>query len=198
MRIKAKMLLPRKELDPQGNEIDPRQELIDKIVEYKRFKEAALKMSELEALRMLMFKRGNIQDELSKIGEEAGEGTEIQAVSLFRLMKAFEKVASRLHEKRHQPVHTVVQYDYTMEGSRKYMLELIKKERSLSFEKIFDVSENRIHAIFLFLNMLELIQQKYFSIITGTGINNFIIEYNEDRVDDIIPLEETFIDSSLN
>jgi segregation and condensation protein A len=111
MRIKAKMLLPRKELDAQGNEIDPRQELVDKILEYKRFKEAANKMSELEALRMLMVKRGNIQEELSKIGEESGEGTEIQAVSLFKLMKAFEKVATRLHEKRHQPVHTVVQYN---------------------------------------------------------------------------------------
>ncbi len=41
MRIKAKMLLPRKELDAQGNEIDPRQELVDKILEYKKFKEAS-------------------------------------------------------------------------------------------------------------------------------------------------------------
>ncbi|MEO6637540.1 MAG: segregation/condensation protein A [Ginsengibacter sp.] len=155
MRIKAKMLIPRKELDLEGNEIDPRQELIDKILEYKRFKEASLKMSEMEAVRMLMAKRGNIQDELSKIGDEAGEGTEIQTVSLFKLMKAFEKVAKRLQEKRHQPVHTVVQYDYTMQGSRKYMLDLVKKEQTVSFEKLFDISENRIHAIFLFLNMLE-------------------------------------------
>jgi segregation and condensation protein A len=198
MRIKAKMLLPRKELDAEGNEIDPRQELVDKILEYKRFKEAALKMSELEALRMLMVKRGNIQEELSKIGEESGEGTEIQAVSLFKLMKAFEKVASRLHEKRHRPVHTVVQYDYTMEGSRKYMLDLVKKERTLSFEKIFDISENRIHAIFLFLNMLELIQQKYFLIMIGEGINNFIIEYNDERQEDVILPQETIIDASLN
>jgi len=198
MRIKAKMLLPRKELDLEGKEIDPRQELIDKILEYKRFKEAALKMSELEALRMLMAKRGNIQDELSKIGEESGEGTEIQAVSLFKLMKAFEKVAQRLHEKRHQPVHTVVQYDYTMEGSRKYMLDLVKNERSLSFEKIFDIAENRIHAIFLFLNMLELIQQKYISIIMGTGINNFIIEFNEERKEDASPVPEIISIHSLN
>ena len=198
MRIKAKMLLPRKELDAQGNEIDPRQELVDKILEYKRLKEAANKMSELEALRMLMVKRGNIQEELSKIGEESGEGTEIQAVSLFKLMKAFEKVATRLHEKRHQPVHTVVQYNYTMEGSRKYMLELVKNERTLSFEKIFDIAENRIHAIFLFLNMLELIQQKYLSIIIGEGVNNFIIEYNEDRVEEAVLKEPTVIDPSLN
>ena len=198
MRIKAKMLLPRKELDQQGNEIDPRQELIDKILEYKKFKEAAIKMSELEALRMLMVKRGNIQEELFKIGEEAGEGTEIQAVSLFKLMKAFEKVAQRLHEKRNRPVHTVVQYDYTMEGSRAFMLDIVKKEKSISFEKIFEQCENRIHAIFLFLNMLELIQQKYFFIIMGHGINNFIIEYNSERVEDPLPVPELVINPSLN
>lgn len=198
MRIKAKMLLPRKELDAEGNEIDPRQEFVDKILEYKKFKEASAKMSEMEALRMLMVKRGNIQEELASIGEEAGEGTEIQAVSLFKLMKAFEKVASRLHDKRHQPVHTVVQYEYTMEGSRKYMLDLIKKARSLSFEKIFNVAENRIHAIFLFLNMLELIQQKYLSILTGEGVNNFIIEYNEGGEDDNFLKQEIIVDASLN
>src|SRR3978361_672077 len=75
MRIKAKMLLPRKELDQQGNEIDPRQELIDKILEYKKFKQAAAQMQEMEAMRMLVVKRGNLQDELSKIGDEASEGT---------------------------------------------------------------------------------------------------------------------------
>ncbi|MEJ7672756.1 MAG: segregation/condensation protein A [Chitinophagaceae bacterium] len=102
MRIKAKMLLPRKEIDQEGNEIDPRQELIDKILEYKKFKQAALEMQQMEALRMMMVKRGNLTNELAKIGEESGEGTEIQNVTLFRLMKAFERVAQRLHEKRHQ------------------------------------------------------------------------------------------------
>ncbi|HEX7457814.1 MAG TPA: chromosome segregation protein ScpA, partial [Ginsengibacter sp.] len=116
----------------------------------------------------------------------------------FKLMKAFERVASRLHEKRHQPVHTVVQYDYTMEGSRKYMLDLVKKEHTISFEKIFDVSENRIHAIFLFLNMLELVQQKYFFIIMGEGINNFIIEYNNEREEDTEIVEQAIIDPLQN
>ncbi|MFZ1311842.1 MAG: segregation/condensation protein A, partial [Chitinophagaceae bacterium] len=95
MRIKAKMLLPRKELDAQGNEIDPRQELINKILEYKRFKEASAQMAEMEALRMLMVKRGNIQKELSQIGEETGEGTEIQNITLFKLMRAFEKAMQK-------------------------------------------------------------------------------------------------------
>ncbi len=184
MRIKAKMLLPRKELDAAGNEIDPRQELIDKILEYKKFKEASAKMAEMEAMRQLMFKRGNVQRELSQIGEEAGEGTEIQAVTLFKLMKAFEKVVHRLHEKNNRPVHTVIQYNYTMEGIREYMLDTAREHKNLSFEKIFEVAENRIHAIFLFLNMLELVQQKYLAILIGEGRNNFIIEFNENREED--------------
>src|ERR1044072_6597868 len=66
-RIKARMLLPRKELDAQGNEIDPRNELINKILEYKKFKQAAAEMSALESLRMLSVKRGNLRQELFKI-----------------------------------------------------------------------------------------------------------------------------------
>jgi segregation and condensation protein A len=194
MRIKAKMLLPRKELDASGNEIDPRQELIDKILEYKRFKEASQKMSEMEALRMMMVKRGNIHEELTAIGEEASEGTEIQTVTLFKLMKAFEKVAQRLHDKNHQPVHTVISYNYTMEGTRKFVLNLIQSEQTVSFEKIFDLCEDRIHAIFIFLNILELTQQNYITIISGSGTNNFILEYNEERPADDI----TAIDPSKN
>lgn len=185
MRIKAKMLLPRKELDALGNEIDPRQELIDKILEYKKFKEAATQMAEMEAMRMLVVKRGNLQKEISQIGEEAGEGTEIQTVTLFKLMKAFEKVIQKLHDRNNRPVHTVVQYEYTMEGSREFMLTVCKEEKMVSFEKIFETCENRIHAIFLFLSLLELVQQKYMMIVTGEGRNNFIIEYNENREDDV-------------
>ena len=181
MRIKAKMLIPRKEIDEQGNEIDPRQELINKILEYKRFKEASVKMAELEEVRMLMLKRGNLHKELSKIGEEAGEGTEIQAVTLFKLMKAFEKVVQRLHDNNHKPVHTVVQYNYTMEESREYMLTTCKTSKNASFEKIFEICNDRIHALFLFLSLLELSQQKYLVIISGEGRNNFIVEFNESR-----------------
>jgi len=179
MRIKAKMLLPRKELDAQGNEIDPRQELVDKILEYKKFKEASAQMAEMEATRMLMVKRGNIQKELSHIGEESGEGTEIQTITLFKLMKAFEKVMEKLHDRLNKPIHTVVKYDYTMETSRDAMLSLAQKEKTVSFEKIFVDCENRVHAIFLFLSLLELVQQKFLKIIIGEGRNNFIIEYNE-------------------
>jgi segregation and condensation protein A len=189
MRIKAKMLLPRKELDAQGNEVDPRQELVDKILEYRRFKEAAATLADLEATRMLLIKRGNIQKELSQIGEDSGEGTEIQAITLFKLMKAFEKVIKRLEERNNKPVHTVVRYNYTMEESREQMLNAAKTERVLSFEKIFDACAERLEAIFTFLSLLELVQQKYLTISIGEGKNNFIVEWNEAREEEL-PLPE--------
>ncbi|MEO5996957.1 MAG: segregation/condensation protein A [Chitinophagaceae bacterium] len=184
MRIKARLLLPRKEIDAQGNEIDPRRELIDKILEYKRFKEAAAKMAEMEAIRMLMVKRGNLQKDISTIGEEAGEGTEIQAITLFKLMKSFERVMQKVKDRNNKPVHTVLQYHYTMEQSREQLYQTTKAAGSCSFERIFNECENRIQAIFLFLSMLELVQMKYMSIITGEGKNNFLIEFNHDREDE--------------
>ena len=185
MRIKAKMLIPRKELDAAGNEIDPRQELVDKILEYKKFKEAAAQMAEMEAMRQLMVRRGNLQQELSKIGEDAGEGTEIQAITLFKLMKSFEKVMKKMEQRNRKPVHTVVQYNYTMEESREHMLETVRKEKLMPFEKIFEICQERIQAIFLFLSVLELIQAKYMTIMVGEGRNNFMIEWNENREEDI-------------
>ena len=179
MRIKAKMLLPRKELDEQGNEIDPRQELVNKILEYKRYKEAAAEMVKMEADRMLMIKRGNLQKELAGIGEDAAEGTEIQTITLFRLMRAFERVMQRYQDTKNRPVHTVIKYEYTMEGSRDLMLSQAQEEKTLSFEKIFGNCDNRVQAIFLFLSLLELVQQKFLKIVIGEGRNNFIIEYNE-------------------
>jgi segregation and condensation protein A len=182
MRIKAKMLLPRKELDDQGNEIDPRQELVNKVLEYKRFKEAAARLAEMEEQRMKLIRRGNLHRELIQIGEESGEGTEIQSISLFKLMKTFEKVMLRLEQRNNQPRHTVVQYNYTIEVSRQQMIDMVKSEHTVPFEKIIETCENRIHAIFLFLSILELVQQGYMNILIGEGRNNFILEYNEDRL----------------
>jgi segregation and condensation protein A len=184
MRIKARMLLPRKEVDELGNEIDPRQELIDKLLEYKRYKEAAATLAEMEAIRHLMVKRGNLHKELSQVGEEAGEGTEIQAITLFKLMKTFERLMQKIQQRQNKPVHTVVQYNYTMEGSRTHVLTVVQQGHTLSFEKIFEVCENRLHAIFLFLSMLELVQQNYMNILIGEGPNNFILEFNTERPDD--------------
>ena len=179
MRIKAKMLLPRKEVDEQGNEIDPRKELIDKILEYKRFKEASEEMKLLEAERTMMQKRGNIMRELAAVGEAMSEGTEIQSVTLFKLFQSYEKIMKRMHDRLAKPEHVVVKYNYTMDGR-------------VAFEKIFQSCETRIHAIFNFLALLEMTQQKYMSIMLGEGRNNFIVEWCEEQPKEEIEFEPSF------
>ncbi len=184
IRIKAKMLLPRKEIDEHGNEIDPRKELIDKILEYKRFKEASEEMKTMEAERMLQFARGNVSSELSSIGETMSEGTEIQSVTLFKLFQSYEKAMKRMQDRLSNPQHVVVKYNYTMEGQRDFLLEWAKREGKIAFERIFQSCEDRIHAIFNFLGILELTQQKYLNILVGEGRNNFILEWNNERVEE--------------
>lgn len=185
MRIKAKMLIPRKELDEFGNEIDPRKELVDKILEYKRFKEASEEMRIMEADRLLHEKRGNLMKELSQIGEEMSEGTEIQSVTVFKLFQNYEKVIKRLKDRLEKPQHVVVKYNYTMEGQREFLISWASREKKIAFESIFDSCETRIHAIFNFLALLELTQQKFLTILVGEGRNNFILEWNNEREEDI-------------
>lgn len=179
MRIKARMLLPRKEVDEEGNEIDPRQELVDKLLEYKKYKQAAQEMAEKEAQRLLQIKRGNLRDELALIGEAASEGTEVQTLTLYKLMNVFERVLHRMKERQNKPQHVVFRYNYTTEGAREYILDLSRHERTLSFERVFDHAKDRVHAIFLFLSILELVQQNFLKLMVGEGKNNFIIEYSE-------------------
>jgi segregation and condensation protein A len=130
---------------------------------------------------------------MSLVGEEAAEGTELQTVTLFKLMKAFEKVMTRVQDRQNKPVHTVVRYNYTMEGSRTHLLTMVKEAQTVAFEKVFDICEDRVHALFLFLSILELAQQKYMKLMVGEGRNNFIIEWNENREDDLEPgyIEQT-------
>ena len=178
MRIKARMLLPRREKDELGNEIDPRQELVDKILEYKRFKEASEVMAGMEADRLMQQKRGNINTEMHGIGESYSEGTEIQTVTMYKLLNAYEKVIKRFNERMHKPQHVVVKYNYSLEGQRVYLQEHMREQKRIPFEMLFETCQNRIHAIFTFLAMLELIQQKYLAILVGMGRNNFILEWN--------------------
>src|SRR5262249_38480478 len=115
MRIKAKMLLPRPELDEQGNEIDPRKILIDQILVYKQFKDAAEEMKSLEENRALREARGNISNELMRIAQSASYADELSHLTMFHLMTAFEKVMKRFEAEQNRVHHTVERYPYTIE-----------------------------------------------------------------------------------
>jgi len=182
MRIKAKLLLPRKEINPEtGEEIDPREELVNRLIEYKKYKEATEVLRRMEDDRQSIARRGNITGEMSEIAALFETEYEMQSLTMFRLLKAFQTVVERVERQRNKPVHTVVTPAYTIEGEKMVLRELVRIEGQVAFERIFDKVENRIHAIFTFLSMLELIQEQVLTIIIGEGFNNFWIRAKTDE-----------------
>jgi len=177
MRLKAKMLLPRPEQDDEGREMDNREDLIKKLIEYKKIKMASEEMRVLEDKRMKLQRRGNIGDDLSKIAGEAEHGEELSTFSLYRLLLMYEKVIARGHQNV-QVTHTVVQYPYTIEQQKKAIAELLQLNARMDFSDMKKHSENRVHFIFNFLAVLEMLQQQLISIQTGIGFNNFRLESN--------------------
>ncbi|MEO6166831.1 MAG: segregation/condensation protein A [Chitinophagales bacterium] len=175
MRIKAKMLLPRKDMDEKGQEIDPRLELVQQLLEYKRYKEVLDDMRLLEDERSKQFERGNVISELKGISETWTGEAELHTLTLFKLLKAFERVMRRMEEEKNKPVHKIISFPYTIEGQKKYVAKLIATERDVPFSRVFEVCVNRIHAIFTFLAVLEMSQQKSVVIQSGMGFNNFWI-----------------------
>jgi len=174
MRIKAKMLIPRKELDEEGNEIDPREELIQRILEYKQYKSVLNELKDLEKDRQNRYVRSGIRKELQSIAEVALVDMELEQLNLFKLMKTFERILDKYDDRNRKVIHKVVQYTWTIRGTKKYLSTKINSlEDKISFEDVFEECENRIHAIFYFLSILELVQLQEIEIITGEEYNNF-------------------------
>ena len=90
MRIKAKMLIPRKPLDEEGQEIDPRQELVERLLEYKRYISVLDELREMEEDQAGKFGRGNVNQELRQMATRALVDVELESLTLFKLLKAFE------------------------------------------------------------------------------------------------------------
>ncbi|MBK9461256.1 MAG: segregation/condensation protein A [Sphingobacteriales bacterium] len=180
MQIKAKMLLPRRELDEQGEEIDPRQELVDKLLEYKAFKEVLATMSSLEDERQLKFKRGNLEQEITQIAAQYETEAELETISLFKLMQVFNKIMER-YEKREVKVSVqMVRIPYTIGNQKEYLHNLFAQDntKTIDFVKLFDdCLESRVKAIVRFLAMLEMIQESILTLVGGDELNNFWIKW---------------------
>jgi len=179
MRIKAKMLIPRKELDEDGNEIDPRDELVQKLLEYQRYKDIIDELKSLEELRSLKHHRGYTKEELKQLATKALVDIELESLSLSKLFKAFEAVISRYENRIERVVHQIIQYPYTLKTQRKKIHNSIFKYDKCSFEQMFSVLENRIEAIVTFLALLELLSTQTLKLTAGLGANNFMIERGE-------------------
>lgn len=174
MRIKAKMLLPRKQVDDEGNEIDPRRELIDRLIEYKRYKSVLEDLRRLEELRAFMNPRGFATAEIRQLAEQALAEAELESISLYKLLRVFERLVTRFDEaQKSKRIHTVYNYNYTIQEQRQYLTSSIKKGEKRDFEALFLTLENRLHAVVTFLALLELLNAQEVVLIQGEGMNNF-------------------------
>ncbi len=179
MRIKSKMLLPRPQLDEDGNEIDPREELIKHLMEYKKYKSVIESFQKMESDELLKEKRGNILKELKSLAASVNVEAELQDVDLYKLMQVFEKVMKRHDEEKNRPVHQVLQYPYTVEGQKEYIMNELTRKRMLSFTEMVELNPTRVALIFNFLAILEMLALGSLDIQMGEGYNNFWVTLKE-------------------
>ena len=184
MRIKAKLLLPRKPVDEQGNEIDPREELVSRLLEYKRYKSVLDEMRSLEEDRSTRERRGNVTKELKEIAVKALVDNELEDLTLFRLLRVFERVMRQFDEEQKRPIHKIYTYQYTVETQRDFILSRIEKDKKNDFRQVFGDLENRLHAIITFLALLEMLNRQELYIIQGEGLNNFWLTLNPLDIDE--------------
>ena len=184
MRIKSKMLLPRPQLDEQGNEIDPREELIKHLMEYKKYKSVVDQLHKLEETELMKEKRGNLMKELRALAESTTVEAELQDVDLFKLLVVFENVLKRAEADKNRPVHQVIQYPYTVEGQKEFILNEVTLKPRVAFTELFEHTHTRIALIFNFLAILEMLSTGLLSIQVGEGFNNFWVMRPEGQLVD--------------
>ncbi|MBY0426331.1 MAG: segregation/condensation protein A [Cytophagales bacterium] len=176
MQIKAKLMLPRPQLDELGNEIDPREELVRHLLEYKRYKSVVGELASLEETRLSKEARGNLVAELKSIGEKSNVETELQDLDLYKLLRVFERVMQRQEKNNNRPVHTVVKYPYTIESQKEFIVNKLAEKKRLSFKDVVKFYKEKSAFVYNFLAILELLQLEIISIQIGEGFNNFWIE----------------------
>lgn len=176
MRIKAKMLIPRKEVDEEGNEIDPRQELVDRLLEYKRYKSVLDELQQMEEERATREVRGYTNNEVKELAERLLVDVELESVSLYKLMYVFQKLMIEMEARDKRIIHRIYRYNYTIHEQSTSILSKVRPGRKTTFRELFEECENRVHAIVNFLALLELLNAQKVSLIPGSGPNDFYVQ----------------------
>jgi len=179
MKIKSRMLLPRPEVNDDGEEIDPREELIRNLLEYKKYKSVIEQLSSMEEVEMSKEKRGNIAEELKMLSKVDDVDAEMQDMDLYKLLKVFQRTMTKMAARVDETKHTVIQYPYTIAQQKDFVLEKISFKKQVPFEDFITYKPDKIFVIYTFLAILELLQLSLVTIIIGDGFNNFWVEKTE-------------------
>ncbi|WP_205959931.1 segregation and condensation protein A [Flammeovirga aprica] len=181
MRIKAKMLLPRVEKDEEGNDIDPRDELVKHLLEYMKYKSVLNTLEEWEADMLDREKRGNIETEVKQHEEEIGVEQELQDIDLFKLLKFYQTALKRAEDRDNTPRHQVIPYPYSQEERQETIVKRLETREEFSFMELIQEDFNNVAIVFNFLAVLELLSQNRITIVVHEGFNNFDIKRLDDQ-----------------
>ena len=159
MVIKSRMLLPvsRRMAENEGDEewVDPRLDLVRQLVEYKKFKDAALRLETMEAMKANCFDYGGGRPKFEKTAADAK--TAIANLDLYDLLSAFQEVLARKNE---LPQEELTGIRFSVPDKMDYVLERTRKEGQVSFLSLFDAERApKGEIIVTFLALLELLRQ---------------------------------------
>ncbi len=178
--IKARMLLPRQEVDEDGEPIDPRAELVERLLEYVRYKEAANHLERCWNDRHELIPRGAASSEHDRL---AASVEVTYKVSVFDLISALQRILDRAPDEA--PQHSLPPYEYTIDEQRTFVMTQLAGGIS-SFAKLVE-SRSKPFVIVTFLAVLEMLQRQMIVLVTGISIEDFAIKFAEPILEGGIP-----------
>jgi len=167
IHIKSRMLLPAGEEEAEEEEgVDPRAELVRRLLEYQRYKEAATELEQREVLTRDVFVRA------SAPMEEAGP-REFREVSVFELLGALKRVIERLPK---DFVHEVTLEKVSVREKMTLLLDTLRDQSRVVFESLFADVKSRLEIVVTFLAMLELVKVRAIRIYQDDMAGPIVIE----------------------
>lgn len=173
VEIKSKMLLPKKKKEEELEEEDPRLELIEKLIEYKKYKEFAESLKDIDESTAIYFKAPEIIDDI--------ENKEVffKNITVENLMIAFKKIMDN-YDNRHKSEERVYENissdEYKIEDKMEFILSLLKKNSKVYFNEFFLHSKSKMEIIVTFIAMLELIKLREIIVYQINNFDNITIE----------------------
>jgi segregation and condensation protein A len=155
MNIKARMLLPKPFGVDEDDVEDPRTELVERLLEYKRFKQVAQEMYDLEEKRRDLFNRKYFPDPLYET--EISPTEYLHDITLFDLLLAFKKALDNIPKVTY---HEVKSIEVTLEQQTNYILQMLNQKPMILFTELVEKYEEKIFIVVTFIALLELIKKK--------------------------------------
>lgn len=180
LEIKSKMLLPKEKDEETNEEIDPREELVKKLIEYKKYKIIAEKLYNTEVFTdKVIFKDADIEV-INNIKVKTKPSVEemLEGITLKDLYRAFEDVLKRKElktDKIRSGFKSVTKALYTIDNKITYIKDLIILNKKISFNKIFKESSCKVEVVVTFLAVLELMRTKDIKVLQENIFDEIII-----------------------